>query len=138
MRTGRSRHPRTFETMVRMIRDFLLDDSIGVADRRRAWDVLSALRGPDNGSGKLKTATTAVIRSSFFGKHARACFPHVGAHVDPGTGFVAVLGVQVSRDTVASVGHRVGLSANEYGSHFVHHAEKAFGALGLGWDRRNP
>ena len=37
-------------------------------ERKKLWDVLTALRGPDDGSESLKDATTAVIRWHVFGK----------------------------------------------------------------------
>lgn len=43
--------------------------------RRELWNILTALRGPDNDEGKLKANTTARIRSAAFPLTAKAGYP---------------------------------------------------------------
>jgi len=47
---------------------------------KRLWNILSALRGPDNENEDLKSSTTAVLRSAAFqntAKFIRICHPYV-------------------------------------------------------------
>ena len=81
------------------------------------WNILTALRGPDNHSDELKDATTAVIRWY-------AGIPQENS------GYAISL-----PDSEASAEFRVKLLKNLKGKdrHFVSHARGAFEALGLNW-----
>jgi hypothetical protein len=94
-----------------------------------AWDVLSALRGPDESDlpSLTKEATTGIIRQVM----------GVERHY---------LGVVVTDfDTPELVEVRIELRrlfyANPYSykkkSHFIHHAMNAFSTLGLKWEKNN-
>ena len=97
--------------MLDKIDTFLTGD---IADARALWDVLSALRGPDNGDGESKLDSTLPIR--------RAAFPKVLAMHEEGSRFLnaAFLGNNELFDL-----HRAG------GEHYTAHARKAAIALGL-------
>ena len=41
---------------------FLASDGVATDEKRALWDVLTALRGPDNGSDDMKNAATIPIR----------------------------------------------------------------------------
>lgn len=77
------------------------------------WDIISALRGPDNEDSILKTATTEVIRHKL-GFYEQYFF--------------------VSPDDYNQVIYRKGMNV---GSHFYLHARSAFRALGLNWNDVN-
>lgn len=99
---------------------------MGESDETGAlWNVLTALRGPDNEDEDVKRATTEVIRWHFLGK-------------DPNMdGFS---GSFVGPDDEGSRRLRVFLSGPSGAielSHFRGHAKLAFAALGLKWDEVN-
>lgn len=85
---------------------------------RHLWDVLTALRGPDNRDEELKAATTEVIRDKAFGR------------------FVVRHFANVNSDTPERMQYREGMhQTKEYNTaHFEHHARAAFLALDLDWD----
>lgn len=56
--------PQTCGEMLDHIDRFLCERRRG--DARRLWQVLTALRGPDNGDRLLKLRTTAALRSAAF------------------------------------------------------------------------
>lgn len=86
-------------------------------DRGKLWDILTGLRGPDDGNDDTKVATTAVIRYAFLGGD----FPQPnGAIVEP--------------DAEQSLKDR--LPMDDW-SHFRNHAMRAFMALGLKWNKVN-
>ena len=78
------------------------------------WNTLVALRGPDSRNRKLKSATTAVIRSIAFPK--RPC------------DYLSVFGT----DSKVLAARRCSLFANrEDNNHFREHTRDAFNSLGL-------
>lgn len=82
------------------------------------WDVISALRGPDKDEmSMVKDATTSVIR------HKLGISEYIGLIVRPDT------------ETAAQVRRNIDSYMADY--HFVFHAKRAFGALGLKWDELN-
>lgn len=93
------------------------------------WDILTALRGPDNHDVLLKEATTAVIRWKL-GLPANSKGNNVG-------------GATVNEDNSGFAELRRGIVAGIYSPdkplqfHFIHHARAAFQALGMSWDRVN-
>lgn len=84
------------------------------------WDILTALRGPDNtvmeSYSAIKAATTAVIRWHVFGWN-------VAGNTQP--------------DSAVSVAVRKTICVDRE-NHFGLHAYNAFKALGLKWDELNP
>lgn len=75
------------------------------------WDVLSAVRGPDDGSLSVKECTTAVIRWRLFGNSCRA----------RGAAWKDSPSLKKGREKIyRDLGG---------GSHFVHHVKDAFSAL---------
>jgi hypothetical protein len=84
---------------------------------QQIWDVLSALRGPDDDTEVFKTATTEVIRWKL--------------------GFKKEIYFNTSPDSDPKVYTRKNMSASSAGYHFYSHALKAFTALGLEWDSLN-
>lgn len=98
-----------------------------VADTENArdlWDVMTALRGPDNEDDDIKRATTEVIRWHLLGK-------------DPNMSHFS--GSYCGQDSEADMRLRLHLTqaCPEEGLHFLNHATKAFEALGLVWDKVN-
>ncbi|MFI5355197.1 MAG: hypothetical protein ACHQX0_06260 [Desulfobaccales bacterium] len=99
------------------------------------WDILSALRGPDDGNEDLKVATTAVIRYTVFGPGLRdmgmVCLPDSGASLRTRQSFNE-FGQAFDKDGQV-------INPNRFENiHFFGHARRAFKALGLDWDRVNP
>lgn len=86
-----------------------------VLARMEMWDVLTALRGPDDQNFNKKRCTTAVIR--------KAVFPHN-------------IPAMSRYDTRASADDRRNIY--KYGDHFISHTKSAFLALGLNWNTHNP
>jgi hypothetical protein len=88
--------------------------------RRKLWDVLSALRGPDNAAPGVKTSTTALIRYRAFPEWcSESTFPAMAS----------------SLDNIVRLKYR--RSKLQRCTHFSDHARKAFLALGLEWDKDN-
>jgi hypothetical protein len=85
--------------------------------REEIWDILTALRGPDDGSSTSKNAATCVIRYNVFGKKAMHGFP-----------------AMIHNDSQLDLNNRKTM-AGSY--HFKSHAENAFKALGLNWNEVN-
>lgn len=99
---------------------------MGESDETRAlWDVLTALRGPDNEDKNIKRATTQVLRWKLLGK-------------DPNMNIFS--GSFVGPDDEGSRRLRIFLSGPSGAielSHFRVHAKRAFAALGLKWGEVN-
>src|SRR6266498_1616369 len=103
---------------------------------QKVWDILSALRGPDNDKMDVKLATTSVIRYQLL--KLSGALPEKGILSLPG-------GPICNEDTPAFVSLRIALS-KEYMNdadkhpafyHFISHAKRAFHSLGLKWDEVN-
>jgi hypothetical protein len=77
----------------------------------KLWDILSAMRGPDNGDGRLKQATTAVLRG--------LVLPHLaGGRAD------------VAGGTLESVRKTVHYEASQRSDlHFLDHIQFAVNAI---------
>jgi len=92
-------------------------------EQKVLWDVMSALRGPDNDDLTLKHATTSIIRQKLFGTYCT-----LGGYVD------------INGDTLQRVELR---QANQHinychpNRHFLMHAQRAFETLGLNWEALN-
>lgn len=115
--------PRTQKQLLAIITRFFSDDTIPDPERKGTWDVLSALRGPDDGNNLLKEATVAVVRGRVLPRGPR------------GAKLVGPMGVMANPDTPALARRRrdrVGMHG-----HFLVHARAAFTALGLSWERTN-
>lgn len=113
--------PRTLADALRVVRKFYLDPTIPERDRVGFWAVLSALRGPDEDfvddwdSGRVKEATTAVVRWALLGAHPNS--------------------IVVLMDSPKAAKVRCELTSDN--NHFVNHARNAFRALGLAWGTVN-
>lgn len=83
----------------------------------KLWDILSALRGPDNGEDSLKYATTGIIR--------RKAFPKTFTRI---TGLSSTRAVSAP-DSFEKLAVRRE-QANAY-DHFSRHYRRAFHSLGL-------
>lgn len=57
---------KTARKVLDMIDSFLVSDEVDLVEKFRLWNVLTALRGPDNSVPGLKFETTAIIRSLAF------------------------------------------------------------------------
>ena len=101
---------------------------------RQLWDVLTALRGPDDAcvSSVVKEATTGVVRYAVLGPTFRHC--REGEFIFNGAiyGWDLPVYVEVRTKMEVEVNH-----FNHF-NHFYHHAKWAFEALGLSWDQVNP
>ena len=83
---------------------------------KRLWNILTALRGPDDKDLGVKHATTSVIRTAVFG-------------IDSPFAKYA----DFNHDDKAAVKARESMVYD----HFKSHAISAFNALGLEWDKNN-
>lgn len=93
-------------------------EGINDTEGGKLWSILTALRGPDDGDGSLKKATTAVIRH------------HIGVHAANLGGAVA------NPDSETLALFRRNFAFGSY-NHFIFHAKLAFIALGLKWGAVN-
>jgi hypothetical protein len=115
---------KTMKDALGALRSFMDDQNVDSREKRMLWDVLTALRGPDeeavadcNGgripANLVKDATTAVIRDAVFSHDAGM-----------------LIGVIIQSDCEESRHVR---SAMRVLKHFENHARCAFRALGLEW-----
>src|SRR5574340_930628 len=103
-------------------------------ERKKVWDVLAALRGPDgvhDADDLLKQSTTCVVRRRLFGDALRG----LGLPATGPAPYVAWNG-----DSPARVAQRstcdlesvpASAAAKHPHAHFIRHAQAAFRALGL-------
>lgn len=116
-----NKHLNTLPTPVRSILSSINATLEQGGDSARIlWDILTGLRGPDDGSFDSKDATTSVIRGTVFSKQAMRQTGAAMLHPDEESDY----------HTKARVGRM-----NQ--THFVQHAKNAFKALGLNWDSSN-
>lgn len=108
------------EEMLKLISDFLKRND---GESEILWDVLTALRGPDDENENDKRATTEVIRYRLFGNAGR----------ESSDGQRNLNGCLYGPDSESYVKIRERLPP----SHFKGHAKKAFDALGLSWREVN-
>lgn len=109
----------TAEEMLNNLRTFFRDATIPECEK--LWDVLTALRGPDYVGGdesQIKSATTSVIREKVFTERSRV---HEFAII-----------LKDEEDYIL-----VRKTLPHHDDHFVHHARRAFRALGMRWDELN-
>jgi hypothetical protein len=106
---------RKVRVMLDQIDEFLSSRENGEdGSARKLWDVLTALRGPDDGDHSLKQRTTCVIRTEAFPRTSERSF-NVGAEFSGGL-----------------IPFRAGChQAKDFASHFTSHATHAAQALGL-------
>lgn len=116
---GRRSTMRSYGEVLAELGVFMEDGTIPNTDKRLLWDVLTALRGPDDtGSPKsedCKLLTTAVIRHEIFGEGLRDEIGALTLAEDPSFG--------AKREDLYC-----GWAA---GAHFQDHARMAFDALWL-------
>jgi hypothetical protein len=111
-------------------------------DAREAWNIISALRGPDNSASKgiVKYATTSVIRWKALGLEAnnKNLFPE-NDYGQPLT--YNYHGMTVAPDCEEFVAVRKSLHAYDgryiTDEHFMQHVRWAFFELRLEWDKVN-
>ena len=95
--------------------DTIQDMLDGKSYSAELWDILVALRGPDSRDRKIKSATTALIRTAAFPK--RPCLER---------------SVFAIKDTAELARRRRSLFATKHdNAHFREHVRDAFAALGL-------
>ena len=97
---------------------------------KKLWDVLTALRGPDNensyAANGMKNATTAVIRFTALPKTARTVRSGLTYP------YAASIGARIIADEKNNVEARNSTKGRKaVGSHFLAHTYGAFDALGL-------
>lgn len=92
---------------------------------RNVWNIITALRGPDQSGGvDDKWAITTVIRYKVFGSQSQV---DENADIEPDhEGKVQI------RRSISPYGH-----VTETDGHFIAHAKHAFEALGLSWTELN-
>jgi hypothetical protein len=129
--TDKSKYQKSQER-VRKTLD-VVDNVLNCKDREAAkslWDILTALRGPDNSDQTFSTkvATTCVIRSKSlpktFNSHSTITK----------NSFISAIAIS-NNDSPRSLKSRSEFMY-PYG-HFLSHAKNAFKALGLKWDEVN-
>lgn len=65
----------SFRRVLRDIESYILREAkLESGEGRKLWDVLTALRGPDDGDVTVKAQTTEIVRSAAFPKLAKASF----------------------------------------------------------------
>lgn len=125
-------HKYTFEEAIQYLKEFFDENRTVVNDnyrdvrkyraqqeeRQKLWNVMTALRGPDNHDDDLKTATTCIVRYAVFGNETS-----VQRH-----GYV-------NYDNTSHLTRRKSFIVNP---HFRGHITAAFRALDLKWDEVNP
>lgn len=121
--------PRTKEEALDVLRGFFLDESIEEFEKRKLWNILTALRGPDNSNDfSTKEATTAVVRAHFFWKDGHIPRDFIDRGRD-------LFGSIIREDSTRHALKRV--RDDDGGVHFRSHVLKAFDAFGLKWDESN-
>lgn len=113
--------PKTKQEFLRILDTFFASTDVEGEDKKEVWDILSALRGPDDDDLEKKLATTAILRAKVFPNGREWLETHVADIMDDCRGFVS---------------RRLSLPKTEL-EHFVEHARMAFRALGLKWDKEN-
>jgi hypothetical protein len=101
----------TVEKMLEVLRVFFNDDFIEIEERKKLWNVLSALRGPDNEDGAAKLACVSQIRRAVAGQS----FTDFGAYHRFDSAEDAKIRSKMTN------------------CHFKLHMQAAFEALGLHW-----
>ncbi len=126
----------TFKDVLKHIQSFLESDEIFSEEKRRLWDVLSALRGPDSEDSTLKNSTTAVIRWHALGNSVR----YVGAITGFDDDDYATERVKEERKHRRYVGNMAtdgNMATKRVYDHFHDHTINAFKALGLDYYNNN-
>jgi hypothetical protein len=126
---------KTVDERVREILD-VIDNALRPSDKtvygydqevaRKLWNILSALRGPDNASVFIKDATTGVIRRQAFPKTFKGNFGDSYLHRN--------LALSYTDDPGKVVFRRDFMKQDHFGGHVI----KAFNSLGLNFDAVNP
>lgn len=65
---------KALDELGKVLLDFSSPES--VHDAKDLWDILTALRGPDNGDASIKKTTTAVLRTMTFLKEGEGAKPY--------------------------------------------------------------
>jgi len=107
----RRKKRRDEKRAVELLKNLVSFINEGNSASRRVWDILTALRGPDNGSSALKDATTARLRYT------------LGLQEDKGNGFRIVKQPMLA-PKFAIFAHK---EAVEW--HFSYHYNEAYRAL---------
>lgn len=121
--------------MLTEVRDILnkIDDILVKDDQasQQLWDVLSALRGPDNGSATEKTPTTCVLRGKAFPKTLTRSMSNFQENIG------GTHGALYERDRPGFAEDRRKIFYDYRKGHFEQHTRRAFLALGLSWETSN-
>jgi hypothetical protein len=116
----RVKKPITADDMLKLIRSFMERGDGNEDEQRKLWNVMSALRGPDNRVGNYgeKTISTAVLRYKVFGENS-----------------AVVRYADMFQDSPEYRQKRCAMeTAND---HFGHHVKLGFESAGLKWDEVN-
>jgi hypothetical protein len=105
----------TTEKMLEVLRTFFNDDFIDFEERKKLWNILTALRGPDNQDRESKLACVSLIRRAAVGQS----FVDFGGY----NRFDSEEDVEIRRRMPES--------------HFQQHMRWAFAALDLYWHKVN-
>jgi hypothetical protein len=119
-RRPRINKPKKADELLKILREFMDADNISSIEQEKAWNVLSALRGPDTDrSYELKRATTTLIRSKVFGPRSR-----LSSFAD--------LAQEDSNEML-----KLRCDPSRIDDHFSGHAKRAFWALGMSFSSKN-
>lgn len=131
---------KTMNDMLAVVRQFYGDKGIDPAEKKKLWDVLSALRGPDEAEIRgfyaydVKEATTTVIRDAVLGGSTSEAGLAVWEYASIDRDFS---GAKDRRTTIMPE-YALPPGVDKRPHHFLGHARNAFDALGLKWDEVNP
>lgn len=109
------RADKTARDVLNMLDTFLSSDKTDNDERQKLWNILTALRGPDNDDIYQKERTTVPIR--------RAAFPKMAEQSD-----IWPCGAQFMSFSIANVPD---FTPRDDDTHFDFHARAAARALGL-------
>lgn len=130
---------KTMNDMIGIIRQFYGDREVRGEEKSKLWNVLSALRGPDETGIRdvpaydVKRMTTSVIREAVLGGAYTRAANAVGcyASVDPDGFNFGNRRVEIMPEW------EVKWEDMRRPHHFLTHVRDAFKALGLSWDKDN-
>jgi hypothetical protein len=112
--------PRSAKEMLKILRDFMKSGANYTEEQRKVWDVITALRGPDESIKRYhdKAASTTVLRYALLGD-STAAFGYADIYSDHNE----------------RAKHRQQMETVD--DHFGHHIRLGFKGLGLDWECAN-
>lgn len=124
LKRSHARKPKTAMEVVEIIRQFFAGQENGGVSYKEAeklWDMLTALRGPDDENFRLKDAVTVPFREAFLGEEAAIMVQqHQGAF---------------TREHRSNKKEHLKIRETMSDGHFRGHLKKAFKAIGLDWNK---